>query len=257
MTPEDHGTIIMVNVHGNYPQPNCGIMRKRNFCLLVIAAVAILTSCQKELSNESGVTPGTDSTTTPPPPVDSTTPPPPADSTPTNTNTEVGTWKFISIHGTIAQTTEFSQASIAVKAISNSDYTTENNGGTVTFDGSTMTTNAVTFTINTTANTDIYYNGALFNSVPLPLNTTVPPQTSSATYKKIGTDSLYFPNGGLIDLGSGGVLPAIPSGCKLTFNGNTMTINAVYDDVSNETNQQGVPQKVTSHAVLVITLQKQ
>jgi hypothetical protein len=95
----------------------------------------------------------------------------------------------------------------------------------------------------------------LIDSLQTPFNQTVPPQTASSAYKKIGTDSLYFQNGGFLDVLTGGLLPAAPSGCKLTFEGDIMKMTIVYDTVTTQ-NYQGIPAKVTMHAVLVATLQK-
>ena len=221
-------------------------MRKYHLFLQIITVVVLLISCRKETSNEGGTSPGggtpTDTTGT-------------GGDTSNTGNTEVGNWKFISIHATVLQTTEYTQDSNAVKAVTSSDYTTENNSGTISFTGSTMTSNAVAFSINTNAKTYIYVNGTLADSLNFPLTSSIPPQSTSADYTKPGADSLYFQTGGLIDIGSGGALPSIPTGYKLQFNGSTMTMTTVYDDVSNETNQ-GIPEKVTTHAILVATLQK-
>ncbi|MFL5743403.1 MAG: hypothetical protein ACJ751_01970, partial [Niastella sp.] len=107
-------------------------MNTRNFLLLLVAAlVFVFVACSKEKSNETGTTPGGANPTD--------TLPKPGDTTQGNTNTEVGTWKFISVQGTGNQTAEFSQLGVALKAISNSNFTSQDNGGTVTFDNSKMT----------------------------------------------------------------------------------------------------------------------
>jgi hypothetical protein len=222
-------------------------MKKYHLFLLLFTAAVVIVSCRKETSNEGGpnTVPGGGTDTTG------------AGGDTSNTgNTEVGTWKFISLHATVLQTTEYTENLLAVKAVTSSDYTTENNSGTVSFSGSVMTSNAVAFTINTNAKTLIYVNGTLANSLDFPLNTTISPHTTAANYQKIGSDSLYFQSGGLIDIGAGGALPSMPTGYKLQFTGNTMTMTTIYDDVTNDTNQ-GIPEKVTTHAVLVATLQKQ
>jgi hypothetical protein len=222
-------------------------MKKITYCLLLVAFIAVLASCQKEVSNESGNPPGKDSTTTTTP-GDSTTH---KDST-----TEVGTWKFVSLHTTYTQTTTYTQSGFSVKGVTSADFVTTNNSGTIKFDGSNMISTGISLSINTTANTDVYVNGVKGSSVPLPIDTSFAPQNDTSGYKKIGADSLYLQSGGFFGLGAGGLIPTNAVGCKLKFNGNTMTMTVIYDN-SYTDNSQGFPAQVTSHAVLEATLQKQ
>ena len=215
-------------------------MKKYYYLLFIAAVVLALASCQKELSGDGITNSGG---------------PTPADTIPNTTNTEVGSWKFISVSGTIAQTAEFSQAGSSIKGVTNSSFTSQNNAGTVTFDSTTMTASGVTLSVNTSAKTYLYMNGTLFDSLQTPLNQTVPPQNASSGYKKTGADSLYFQNGGFLNVLTGGLLPSAPSGCKITFVANIMKMTIVYDTVTTQ-DYQGIPAKVTMHAVLVATLQK-
>ena len=219
-------------------------MKTRNFLLLLVAAlVVVFVACSKEKSNEDGVTPGgTNPTDTLPNPSDTT-------------KSVVGTWKFINVQGTGNQTAEFTQLGVALKAISNSNFTSQDNGGTVTFDNSTMTATGITLSVHTSPKAYLYQGALLIDSFPLPLDQTVSPQSATSNYTKIGTDSLNFANGGFLDLLTGGLLPNPPTGCKVAFSGNTMKMTIVYDTVTTQ-DYQGVPAKVTIHQVLVVTLQK-
>ena len=228
-------------------------MKTRNFLLLLVAAlVFVFVACSKEKSNESGIPPGgTSPTDTLPTPGDTT-----QGTAPGNVTTEVGTWKFISVQGTGSQTAEFSQAGVALKAVSASNFTSQDNGGTLTFDNSKMTATGITLSVHTNATTYVYQGTTILDSLQTPLNQTVPAQNATSDYKKIGTDSLYFANGGFLDVLTGGLLPNAPNGCKVAFNGNTMKMTIVYDTVTTQ-DYQGIPAKVTMHMVLVVTLQKQ
>ena len=228
-------------------------MKTRNFLLLLVAAlVFVFVACSKEKSTELGIAPGgTPPTDTLPGPGDTT-----QGTTPGNVTSEVGSWKFISVQATGSQTATFSQAGIPLKAVTATSFTTQNNSGTVTFDNSTMTATNVTFSVNTNATTYIYQGTTILDSLPTPLNQTVPPQSATSGYKKIGTDSLNFQNGGFLDVLTGGLLPNAPNGCKVSFNGNTMKMTIVYDTVTTQ-DFQGIPAKVTVHMVLVVNLQKQ
>lgn len=218
-------------------------MRKYFYSLLIAAIVLGLASCQKEINGED-ITPPNGG-------------PVPGDTIPTNTNTntEVGVWNFVSVSGTVSQTAELSQAGSSIKGITATSFTSQNNAGTVTFDSVTMTASGVTFSVNTSAKTYVYMNGALYDSVQTPFNQTVPAQNASSGYKKIGSDSLYFQDGGFLDVLTGGLLPSTPSGCKITFAGNIMKMTIVYDTVTTQ-DYQGIPAKITIHSVLVATLQK-
>lgn len=210
-------------------------------CSLMAVISIYISSCQKEINGEDITPPGGG--------------PVPGDTIPNNTNTEVGAWNFVSVSGKVSQTAELSQAGSSIKAVSATSFTSQNNAGTVTFDSVTMTASGVTFNVNTSAKTYFYMNGALYDSLQTPFNQTVPAQNASSGYKKIGSDSLYFQDGGFLNVLTGGLLPSAPSGCKITFAGNIMKLTIVYDTVTTQ-DYQGIPAKITIHSVLVATLQK-
>jgi hypothetical protein len=217
-------------------------MRKYFYSLFIVATVLGLASCQKEINGEDITPPGGG--------------PVPGDTIPTNnTSTEVGVWDFVSVSGTVSQKAELSQAGSSIKGITNTSFTSQNNAGTVTFDNVTMTASGVTFNVNTSAKTYVYLNGMLYDSVQTPFDQTVPAQNASSGYKKIGSDSLNFQDGGFLNVLTGGLLPSAPSGCKITFAGNVMKMTIVYDTITTQ-DYQGIPAKLTIHSVLVATLQK-
>ncbi|OQP47516.1 hypothetical protein A4H97_08500 [Niastella yeongjuensis] len=225
-------------------------MKTRNFLLLLVAAlVLVFVACSKEKSNETGVPPG--GTT----PID--TVPGPIDTTQVSTpGTVVGTWQFISVQSTGSQTAEFSQAGIPLKAVNTSNFTSQNNDGTVTFDSATMTATDISFSVNTNAATYVYQGNTIVDSIKTPINQNFPTQSASSDYKKVGADSLNFVNANFLDVLTGGLLPNPPTGCKVSFNGNMMKMTIVYDAVTTQ-DYQGVPAKVTIHMVMVVNLQKQ
>jgi hypothetical protein len=220
-------------------------MRKYHVFLQIITVVMLLISCRKETSKEGGTSPvggtPTDTTAT-------------GGDTSNTSNTEVGNWKFISLHATVLQTTEYTQDSNAVKSVTSSDYTTENNDGTIKFDGSKMTSTGLTYSVNTIAKGYSYFNGSPEDTVEAPFAFTLPPYSSTTPYKKVGTDSLYF------DSGAGSIggtsTQSVPAGYKLKFDGDKMTMTTKADEVKTELNPLGFTQTTTNHAAVVITLQK-
>lgn len=219
-------------------------MRKYSHLLLFAAFMLAVVSCKKEKSNEDGVR-------QPPPAVGG---PLPGDTTPTG-NTEVGNWKFVNLSGTMANTAEFSQAGVAGKAVNSGSFTSQNNGGTVTFNNSTMTANGITMAVNATTTTNIYLNGLLVDTRQTPLNESLPPQNATSAYTKVGTDSLHFADGGFLNALTGGLLPSTPTGCKLKFEGNLMKMTIIFDTITTQ-DYQGIPAKLRVHAELLATLQK-
>jgi hypothetical protein len=72
------------------------------------------------------------------------------------------------------------------------------------------------YTVSTTA-TAYVYNGPVFiDSVSAPYTFTLPPTSEAASYKAVGSDSLYFPGGGIV--------PGGGSGCRYSINGDTLHI---------------------------------
>jgi hypothetical protein len=177
----------------------------RNFTLLLAAFFALfIISCQKEIQSESGI-PAGNAGSTPGTPNGSTG----------SASDLLGTWKFVSLQ-VKSKTTNLTNAGGAVmKAQSEAEYTTTNNGGTITFDATTMSTKNLTYTVNATVLTTMYENGVLLNSLSLPLQSILPPSNSTGQYTRISADSLYFPSGAIF---SGGVNGASePSGAKISF----------------------------------------
>ena len=213
-------------------------MRRRNPFLALAATLIILASCQKEKSVDTLGSNGS------------------SNGGSTGGNTEAGTWKFISTHITGTQTAELNDGFDNLKDVTLSDYITENNAGTLKFDGSKLTTTNITYSVNTISKVYMYTNGVLDDSMDFPWTFTLPSYSSSGTYKKIGSDSLYI-EGGMAGTGStSGTIQPTSSGVKLKFDGDKMTMSQTIDDVNYQF-VQGVQAKVTTHATSVITLQKQ
>ena len=169
---------------------------------------------------------------------------------------EVGTWKLLSMRGITSQTIEFNDGFDDVKTVAVSDYTSINNEGTVKFDGSTMTGSGLAYSIDDSGTVYLYTNGSLDDSLEFPIQAIIPPTNSTATYKKIGTDSIFVQSGVFTSVGSGGATQSSSGGYKLAFDGDKMTMTAVVDQAEIEFNM-GMPQRTISHAVQIVTLQKQ
>lgn len=148
-----------------------------------------------------------------------------------------GDWKFISISAKGQSTVSYKDPTDGSNSqiITNTDYTSTQNGGTVSFSPSAMTATGVTYTINSTAHAYSYVDGQLDDSVSSPFSFVYPATNSTSTYKIIGQDSIYFAGQSIVSTqdGSGGTTS--PSGAKFSIAGNTLTITSdlVKDTVIN------------------------
>jgi hypothetical protein len=112
-------------------------------------------------------------------------------------NAVTGNWNFVNMS---AQT----QVNAVVggdTTITYANYVTQNNSGTITFTIDSMDVNSLAYSVNSTATTYAYYQGLIYDTITTPFNAALPPTSMNVSYKLIGTDSLYFPNGGLLPTG--------------------------------------------------------
>lgn len=174
----------------------------------------------------------------------------------TSNGSETGIWKFASMHVITSETAEFSMLGVASKVVTTSDYITDNNSGTVKFDGTNMFTTDVAFSVNTTAKMVMYANGVQSASQDMPFSATMPPNSATAAYKKIGTDSLYFQSGVMTGLSSNGSVETKPAGYKLKWDGDKMYMTLNYSEITTEDIGNGVMAKTTTKVTSVTTLQK-
>jgi hypothetical protein len=213
-------------------------MHRLTASVLVLFTSIAFISCSKEVSFEpsssgSGNAPGSGSN-----------------------GTLLGNYKFISMEVSTKAIEEIS-VGVSQKTITTSHYTTANNSGTMNFDGSKATANNLSYSVDTVAKAEIYINGALQDSLEMPFQFTLPPSSSTAPYKMVGSDSIYFSQGSFfVDGSSSTSTQTTPSGAKLTFVGDKVLMTTKINDVTTTT-IQGVSVKETRIATTVVTLQKQ
>jgi hypothetical protein len=168
---------------------------------------------------------------------------------------ELGNWKFISLHATVLETAGYKMGADAVKAVTTTDYVTDDNAGTIKFDGSNMAATGLTYSVNGVSTTNMYTNNVLLNTFQMPLTGALPASDATVPYKKIGTDSIYLQNSALTAVGSSGTIQTTSAGYKLRFYSDTMTMTSVYDDAQT-IDASGVSTKISTHLVSVVTLKK-
>lgn len=173
-----------------------------------------------------------------------------------STGSEKGTWKLLNMHGITTSIVEITDGVDDVKSVTTSDYITDNNSGTLKFDGSTMTGTNIGYSMDAIAHALFYTNGVLDDSLDAPISAVIPPTNTSATYKKVAADSIYVNSGVFTTVGTNGTTQSAGGGYKLAFSGDTMTMRATADQSKVELNS-GLTQRTTYHAIQILTLLKQ
>ena len=176
----------------------------------------------------------------------------------TTNGSENGAWTFMGMHANTYQSVEFNNGISNQKLVTVSDYLTQNNAGTITFDGSKMTSTGLAYDMNSTATTYIYTDNTLEDSLTFPFSAAIPSTTASnATYKKVSADSIYIQSGVFtgMDPSGSGTVQGLPSGYKLRFDGDKMYMSMSYSQTQNQV-VSGMTQKITMRVTSVTTLQK-
>ena len=176
-------------------------------------------------------------------------------STPTGTDIK-GTWNFISLTGHTQSITSYADSGIGYKTLTNSDYVSSNNTGSITFSDSTFNSTNVGYFVNSMLYGYNYQNGVLIDSTQMPFSITVDSSNSSGSYKLIGSDSIYFPSGSFISVSGSAPTQSEPSGGKINITGNTLTITQL---LNKDTTEQisGLPYRLTETGTFDVLLQKQ
>lgn len=197
-------------------------MKKSSIVLSVMLISALFVSCKKE-SNEPSIS-------------------------------IEGTYSFVSMDVSSSISQEYTNESGTTKTITESDYTTEDNNGTITIAATTMASNNLSYSVSTTSTASMYVDGTLMGTFDAPFDFSVPATSSSATYRVISADSIYFDGGSML---MGGVSQdVIPSGAKIRMEGNLLYMTQTVKQSKTQT-ISGIPMKTDIDATVVAKLQKQ
>ena len=165
-----------------------------------------------------------------------------------------GTWKFISFHAKTLATNEVVAGAYTMKTVTTSDYTSENNTGTVVFNTNSMSYDNLSYSINTVAFASTYENGVLIDTLSVPMQANLPATKGQSNFTAIGADSLYF-QGGSTMFGASSQTTK-PSGVKIKREQDKLYLTQKVAE-SNNTTVQGQTVKSNQQAEIVTTFQKQ
>lgn len=192
---------------------------KKKQLLYVFAALAILSSCKKEDTKNS--TSGID-----------------------------GTYKFSGMHSTTSSTVTTDDGE---KTVTLADWTSANNQGTLVFNNGQATTTNFSYSVNSVSTGYFYQDNILVDSESAPLVVTIPPSSSVSTYQLIGSDSIYFPKGGLVSMGST-TSASNPGGGHYKFSGNqlTLSLSSISDSTFSDSGVKYTMQQSVATSIVLI-----
>ncbi|MBX2924850.1 MAG: hypothetical protein KF746_21800 [Chitinophagaceae bacterium] len=211
-----------------------------NFAAVCFFSV-IVCSCQKELSLDSSLPGGNNNNN--------------------NNNQLLGSWKFVNLSASTESVAEAVFFGEKVSTVTKYNTVTENNKGSITFDGSNAKVSNLSYEIDTELTVTDYLNGVKGDEFKVPFKFAVPPVSSSSKYQIIGSDSLYLPEGSFFSMpdGSGQTQGFTePSGAKFSVNGNTLLLTtSVARDTSIYDEDLDVLYKVTQKAGGIMKFERQ
>ncbi|WP_298710083.1 hypothetical protein [Chitinophaga sp.] len=169
-----------------------------------------------------------------------------------------GTYEFVNVSLTAKTETSTSSFGMTVKTVSDVEYTSTDNTGTVVIDGNKISSTNFSYSIEATMKTQMYSNG-----VPLPGSGTevpfvydMPSSNSEGTFKYVGTNEIQYLEGGFIEIPSTGQqLPSTPNTSKYEVKNGELILTAVINETQNIV-EQGQTWTVKQTGVATTRLKK-
>lgn len=209
--------------------------------LLLLSASLFLVSCQKEISFEPGSNPNPGGG--------------PGGPGPGGNTVITGDYDFVGMTANTLSSVSINLAGDEMKTVTTSNYTTENNTGTVKITANQFITTNFAYSINSTMNAKTYVNNMLLDDSNFPFVTSVPAQSTTSTYVRVNNDSLTVTGA----LGTApdptGTVPTGPVGVKMSWSGDTLLLK-VNTTFTQTITQGGIPASFTGTVVGVTKLKK-
>lgn len=167
-----------------------------------------------------------------------------------------GNYKFLYVIAQVQSISQLSGGGMNEKDVSNTNYTTTQNAGTVVMTKDSISLKGVAYTATTNVKSYTYESGVLTDSISFPFTETVPPLNTSTKYDIIGSDSIYFHGGYLVSLGGASNI-AQPSGGRFSFKGDTLFIISKMQQNQPSQSSGGLTVSSSASAVETVVLLKQ
>lgn len=169
----------------------------------------------------------------------------------------LGSWKLLdmTVDGEIStQLTTDDMGSLKNAVLM--DYVTENEKGGITFEESKLISSELAYDVTGTVTSTLYFDGVPTASFDSVINIPMPPSSASVDYVRVGTDSIYCPNGTFIHMEGAEDLESMPGGFKYRFEGDKLIMTIRQKELEVVT-EEGMIQEDTTDITLVATFQKQ
>lgn len=177
-------------------------------------------------------------------------------STATTANTLTGSWALLEIIVHTRSAVDQAYGGDDYEDVTVSDYTTTKNSGTIAFSGAVATTTGITYEASFIALDSSYLDGQLVGIVDAPFDITIPATSGTSKYQQIGSDSLYFPAGGVFSMGTSGGTQTTPVGSTFTIHSDTLVMTTRIHQLVSQ-NIGGIPASQTDDALEIAYLKKQ
>lgn len=172
-----------------------------------------------------------------------------------NSSELIGDWKLVSVEAHITNTSQYNELGTNYKTVTVTEYTTVDNTGEMKVEKDKMSTVNMSYRISTISEGQYFEDGMLIDNYDFPFEYTVPEFNSTATYKNVGADSIYFDSGSLFFVQSGSTTPSNPSGMKYILQDNKLKFYTNYTELKTEL-VQGVPMQVRNDANVAVNFEK-
>jgi hypothetical protein len=216
-------------------------MKPSNRLFLLAAISFTLFSCQKQIELDDPILPGGN---------------PPGGNPGSNTGDIKGTYDFVNMTVYGSSSVTVSIPGFNQKIITNTDYVTDNNHGTVTIDATKILTSQISYTIDTSSIALYYSDGQLVDSLSAPFSYVQNPYGGNTTYRIISSDSVYMDKG-FVDSpdGSGTQVPSIASGSKYKWSGDTLSFTTKFYQKKTQL-VNGVTANIESSGTQILKMKK-
>lgn len=179
-------------------------MKKLSSLFPFMVMVLLFFSCQKELSVDTINNNGNNNTTL------------------------IGDWRFIDLYMDVSSTATGNIPGATIKTITTYSTTSIKNTGAITFTSDKFTVTDMGFSISDTARVTSYIMGTTTNEY-IEFGGDIPPYDGSGKYQKIGTDSLYFPDGSVfqgLEIDGQEITSSNATGAKYAIKSDTLFVFA-------------------------------
>jgi hypothetical protein len=136
------------------------------------------------------------------------------------------------------------------------DYVTINNKGSMSFDNGTMKTINVQYDVTGSITMKQFIDEEPITTFDSTLNIPMPESSSAGEYIQVSADSLYCPNGSIVQVQGAEDYQSKPVGVKLKYEGDKLILTMRQKDTTVETDED-MTREDKIDVTLVITLQKQ